>query len=786
MSTRRRRLAGGRAALVVAVTCSVLAPALAVPALASPPVPAAPAPSSAAPPVPVDPLPSSAAVPGDPEEEAAFPVEVLVTRLLPRAPQTRADAFQVAGSLTNRGAEPVRRLEVQLRVAERLRSRGQLAEADAEPAPGVPVVRVDLPPELELAPGASIPFDVRTTVGVLGLGEIGIYPLGVAVRGEVGQEKSTTPVGVAPTYVPWFPDGVPRPTRLAWLVPLMDVPLPPGSPKIPELLAPTGRLGQQLAAVQEGTRGACDPPAAIAPPRPSSRKARTPAPPRPPCRPVPVPVALGLDPQLLEAARVAATLPAAAAPSATPSPAPAAPPAPVDPAREAAASWLAALRQLASGSEVVGVPYADPDVVAITRGSAPLRPDLDVATVLGQNLLGELVGRAPLSQVAWPPSGQVTAAARDALAAAGARTLILDAAAVPASDQPATPTARRRLSPLVGAVDALVVDAPLVGLLRPQPGAPPGDRLAEQRWIVETAMIAAEGPSRPPRTLLAALPRRAAVDPDVLREVLLDTGRLPWLCPVTLSAAAAETATCPDEPPPVPSALPAEPTPSTGLLPVASGQPLSPTRIRALARLRGLAVQFVTNVLQPSPEREAIAERLLRTRLRAESAAWRQDTAGGTEALAAAREGVEALRDGVTVVPGKPRTLTSTSGTILVDVENRLDQPVRVGVRLSATAARLTTVGSPSQVILPRRRVQVRVDVQARTSGRFVVEAQLVDAANRPLGPPRELVLRSTGYGRSVLAVTFGGLAVLFGAAGYRIVRRALRSRRPAATTPGA
>ena len=71
------------------------------------------------------------------------------------------------------------------------------------------------------------------------------------------------------------------------------------------------------------------------------------------------------------------------------------------------------------------------------------------------------------------------------------------------------------------------------------------------RWIAETAMIAAEAPSVS-RTLVVAPARRGDVVAAVGANVLYDTGRLPWLCPVSLAAAAIGTESCAGEATPEP------------------------------------------------------------------------------------------------------------------------------------------------------------------------------------------------------------------------------------------
>jgi hypothetical protein len=75
----------------------------------------------------------------------------------------------------------------------------------------------------------------------------------------------------------------------------------------------------------------------------------------------------------------------------------------------------------------------------------------------------------------------------------------------------------------------------------------------------------------------------------------------------------------------------------------------------------------------------------------------------------------------------------------------------------------------------------VKADTQR--SGQFLVFVQLVDRSDGgglAFGkrPSAQIQVRSTRYGRLALGVTFAAGAVLFIAAGIRILRRATRRRR--------
>jgi hypothetical protein len=203
---------------------------------------------------------------------------------------------------------------------------------------------------------------------------------------------------------------------------------------------------------------------------------------------------------------------------------------------------------------------------------------------------------------------------------------------------------------------------------------------------------------------------------------------------------------------------------------------LAPSFVSAVADVRRDSDQFTEQVLTPDDEgAQAIRARLLRARGRAESTAWRTRPSGGRRMLDLLRDDVATLRSRVTLI-GQPALLTGREGTVQLVVQNSLDQPVNVGVRLDPTsAARLSSQDTELRVVPGQNTLPVSVRVEARTSGRFTARAGLVDASGQPFGETVELSVRSTEYGRVALAVTGAAAAVLFVAAGVRIVRRVLR-----------
>ncbi|HVE74380.1 MAG TPA: DUF6049 family protein [Mycobacteriales bacterium] len=709
------------------------------------------------------------------QDAAEAPVAVEVTTLAPRAPLLPSEPLQIAGRLVNNGLDSLEGLQVRLRVGDRpITSRSELALADTEPPAtsrrGTPVE----PVRTELGPGESTTFDVRMPVRLLRLHRLGVYPLVIEVRGRLRGESGLTGLGLAATFLPWFPDGPPAPTRIAWLWPLVDQPR--RAPRevmvddeLHSLVAPQGRLDRLLRAGVAGSKGACDPPA----------KAAEAAPPPPaavqPCRREAVPLTWAVDPDLLfSLAAMRSDYKIRRSDRETD----------LRPPSAAARKWIQTLRSALSegpsGTALLPLPYADPDVVALTRRGTGLRDDVAQARLLGRTVSNDILGRVPQSAVAWPPSGRLTGAALDAIVAGGSSAVVLDETALPPppGNTSQTPGARAEIFAVPGDVVGLVIDDTLSRLLAPPTTGWQGPRLAEQRWLVETAMIAAEAPSVS-RTLVVAPTRRADLVPAVAAAALMDTGRVPWLCPVPLDQVAAGTESCSSESAPAEPRLPQ----NRGELepPQDRDGELRESHLDRVQEVSARAEQFTGDVLKAgTQEAKGTGARLLRARARTESSAWRGAPADGRALLDLLEDDIDDLRGRVRLQTGRGvLTLTSNSGVLSVNVVNELDQVVTVGVRLEAdNEARLSTEEIPVVEVGPRLARQVDVRVQARTSGQFAVRAQLVDRDRREFGPATTLVVRSTAYGRVALAVTGLGAGVLLIAVGVRVARKALGRRR--------
>jgi hypothetical protein len=717
-----------------------------------------------------DPTPGATASPS-PNDDA--PAQIIVTKLAPRAPVDPDEFFQVRGLIINRGSETLHDLTVRLRRGDKLSSRSELATADHD-LPATPT-RVGRTPvralQQELAPGAKTEFDIRIRVSQLRMTgpRAGVYPLRVEARGSFGDSGAIDSLGNVTTYVPWFPDGPPHGRiRLAWLWPVVDQPRrAPREVMLDDELATSlsrgGRLDRMVRSAASGQKGGCDVPAEGPPTLPPR--------PRPtPCQGAAVPVTWAVDPdllftadalgspyQLLEGGKTRRSENTA-------------------PAR----SWVADLRAAVgvSTADVLSLPYADPDVVALTAPQNGLADEVPLLREQGKKETKRLLDKAPMTSVVWPPAGRLTRRSVESLTSGGATALVVDPIALPEPGEEPTRTPDAFVGQLptnTGQPAVLTIDPALSALLTPTYDDYPGDRVAEQRWLAETAMISAEAPSVS-RTILVAPPRRADLHTAVAADAIRDTGRLPWLCGVPLASVGDGTSSCVNEV----RGEPDDDVPSVELEPPRAGDAFLSARFLADVRAaRSDSSQFTDEVLAEPTSTEAVKTtgRLLRARARTVSSAWREHPAAGEQMLELWQDDLADLRHKVHLQVGSGVvTLTSSSGVISVNVVNELQQPVRVGVILSAgNRARLSTRETPVTLVPGEHATQINLKVTAQTSGQFPVTAQLVDREGRSFGDPRDLVVRSTQYGRVALAVTGLGAGVLLVAAGFRIVRRALR-----------
>ncbi|WP_299959278.1 DUF6049 family protein [uncultured Modestobacter sp.] len=729
--------------------------------------------------------PAAGAAPSDTDASAtdsvsAHPLRVTVSRLEPKT-VTPGAQIEVTGALVNDSSDTWTDLEVRLQRGDRIATRAGLADDVDDPGDATAATAPFRPVDGELAPGGSLPFSYTTTAEELRIGPDGVYPVLVNVNG-VRSGSGTERAGELWTHlVAQSPTPATR-TSVAWLWPLTDEPHRDAA----------GAFTDDDLATEVADGGRLDRAVEVLERIPEAPGGDGPA----------VPVTLAVDPALLEELAVMADGPYTAGGE-------------QGTGTEDAADLLDRLRAVAGEQDVAVLPYADVDGDALVAAGLPgvlartlpgtaegvARQPLDddgtaatspttepgdaagepapaaeetASTSAGAEVVREVLGVAPRTDLAWPVGGTVRADTLDVLQAGGAGTVVLaeqglteGGRAVGEDGDPAT--ARGTLTTAGGEVTALVADGRLADAVA---GATPDSgvgRLAEQRYLAElgalTTQLAERAPGTP-QTVLVVPPRLVDPDVDSVAAMITDSITQPWLAPV-----------------PVP-ALEAGPAAATGDL-VPGAELFLPTEgMAAIAESVRVRDDFAAAVDDPGTELAGYDAALAR----AASGQWRDDTDGFADAVAQLRETMTDLRQQVTLLAPVEGTysLASSSAPLILTVQNDLPFAVQVRLELSTRGAvGLTTEDIGVQTLPPLSRTPLEVPTQVRQSGGFAVTALLTTPGGVPLGEPVEMQVKSTVYGPITLGLTIGAAGLL----GLLFLRRGvlfLLKRRRGETTDDA
>ena len=662
------------------------------------------------------------------------PARVTITGLAPVA-LGASSSLSISGTVANTGLTSLTAVSVRLTLSTApLAQRRDLRKAtDAEGGYGsVPVYATTTSVTDTLVPGAKVDYRVSVEVEQLPLSVPGIYVIGIEAIG-------FGPAGYvildsSRTLIPYVPDDITA-VNIAWLWPLATTPgqAPDDvllGETIPRELAFGGRLDDLISAGQYS---------------PS--------------------LTWVVDPQVLQVAddmsdgylvdkggQVRAGTQA-----------------------DAAASWLERARVLLGipeetrrssprEREVWAMPYADPDADALT--SALLTTDLVRATTAAPEITQRQLERNPVGTLAWAAGGGLDQATIDVLASAGTRAIVVRDRAAPVTTDPGyTPSGFVDIEASGGRVRALTIDPGLLAALEMPQGNQATVLAARQRFLSELAYVALE-PTEESRYLVAAAASpRWSPNPRLLRALIASLRSTPWtrLVPVStilaLPAAPAERAFDPD---------------------AKRGRALGGDYIGRITGIQDDIESLRTVLVDPLP----VTAPLTSTLLRAESSAWRTRPREGGRLLDTIEASLATTAGRVYVVPRDNVVLSGDRGSVPVTVTNDLDQPVRVGLTVTADpAARLDAEPLAAVEIEAGRRASLEVPVRVIGGEALTVEVQLTDPAGNPFGAAVALELRTTAYSRAALWVAIAAAAVLVLLVVFDIVRRARGRRRP---KPGA
>ncbi|WP_433557408.1 DUF6049 family protein [Pseudonocardia xinjiangensis] len=720
----------------------------------------------------------------DPDGTAG-PLRLDLTQLTPRVVTTGGPrVLTLAGTLTNTGDQPIGDLVIRVQRGDPLGTEGAVRDAldgDASTDAVTPQF-TGLPGEL--APRGQMP--IRLTVPLRGapgtslaLGSTGVHELLVNVNGvpRDGQRArlaavrmllpvlSLPPSPDAAGSVPPPPAGPAIPFSL--LFPITDTPrlvaTVPGEPTLltdddlAASMAPGGRLGSLVSALTTN-----------APPGSSVRQA----------------TCLAIDPDLVKTASLMRAGYEVERPGGG-GPVPGS-------GAEVAGQWLDSLTAVAKGGCVIALPYADADLVALTRGGLG---ELATTTIQeGRQVLSDILHTTVVPGVTWPVGGVADDPALDRIGEADGRSLVLSADGVDQGrvqrHSGVVPIAGGNLPQFAVLTDPLLTRAATgpSSFTGPDPGrggavvstTPAGvvGPLSTQDLIGALTFRTEEAPdgAAAPGPLVLAPPHQWAVEgagADALLatvDQLLQAHRIVPRALDGVLAAGPPAGTAP--------LAPAYPLRAGGSEIPGSAVDIVGETARDIEDLSSAAVPRSGVGVSPDDAFDPLRLGLARP----VSAAWRGRPAAATAAATAGAGRVAELRASVRVLePPSPYSLGTSDAPILITVANGLPVTVEVHVEILPSAG-LRVAPIPPQQVPPLGRRQVRVSAEVTRSGQFIVQAAVRTPGGELLGPPSRLRVRSTAYGTITvwLTASAGGLLVVLA------VRRVLRRvRGEPGRTPG-
>jgi Family of unknown function (DUF6049) len=673
-------------------------------------------------------------------------VSVTIDSMSPRY-ATPGATVSVTGTVSNGTAQPEAGLQIQLLTSStpfptRDQMDGYLSQGNdgGLVAAGTPfTLAVSLAPETTVQWRAS--FNVTTS----GITTFGVYPVAAQVSDPDGNVLASDQ-----TLLPFWSGrqaaGLQRPLAIGWVWPLIDQPHHEvcAAPAAGDLLtnndlaaslAPTGRLSALLAAGQAN---------------PDARLTW-----------VIDPALLGDVAMMTHPYQVDLSSECAGAST--------------QPASRAATAWLSALRTITSGEPTVLTPYADVDVAALIHGG--LNADLTSAYTTGYAVAEQVLHRSFTPSIAVPAGGTANLSVLTTLATAEhISTVVLDGSEMPPSDttvfEPDDAITSIR-TPAGTTTNVLLADPVLTSVLRAgnagSGALPPGTQFAvSQRFLAETAMIAAEAPNSA-RSIVVAPPSGWSPSAALADQLLSETAHAPWLAPTALGGLAKTRDTY--------ASVARQPPPSTQ----ASPGELSSGYLSLVSSVDAALGVYKSMLYRPAP---SYLQSLDEERAATESSAWRGGGAGGGAALAGSLSTYltgEERKVQIVVSPQVP--MGGASGQIPVSIRNGGNKAIEVELHASADnspdrPSRLTFGQSRTVVMVPpQQAVTARLQVSSAPIGSTLIRLSLTSANGTPLAfADKSFIVLSTRYGRAILFLIGAAIGVLVLTSGYRAVRRWLNA----------
>ncbi len=452
--------------------------------------------------------------PGQPAQSGR--VSIVIDSMTPQTAKP-GSTVTVAGTVTNGTSQTKAGLDVQLWTSPtRFQTRDEM-DGYVSQGTGASLEEVgDRSLAASLRPGATVQWHASFQVNTVGMDQFGVYPVSAQLDDGEGDV-----LGVDQTLLPFWPGqqaaGLERPLDIAWVWPLVDQPHHQvcsalTSNDLTTSLAPGGRLSALLGAGQAN---------------PGAH------------------VTWVVDPALLsDVNTMTKPYQVASGPGCS---------AVNELASKAAKTWLDTLRGITAGQTPVITPYANVDVSALVHSG--LAPDITSAYSMGYAVADSVLHGSFGPTIAVPAGGTADLSVLTNLATAQH----IGAAVLDSSEMPPANSAGFEPDDAVTSIRTpsgvnmtiLLADHVLTGVLAAGDTSsgvlPPNTQFSvTQRFLAETAMIAAELPSTD-RSIVVDPPENWSPSATLASDLLSQTASTPWLSPTALGSlsAAPRTASAP-------------------------------------------------------------------------------------------------------------------------------------------------------------------------------------------------------------------------------------------------
>jgi hypothetical protein len=676
--------------------------------------------------------------PGQPAQ--AGRVSIVIDSMTPQTAKP-GSTVTVAGTVTNGTGQTKAGLQVQLWTSPaRFQTRDEM-DGYVSQGTGANLEQAGNPFFLtaSLRPGATVQWHASFQVNAMGLDQFGVYP----VSAQLGDGEGDV-LGVDQTLLPFWPGQqaatLERPLDIAWVWPLVDQPhhqvcTALTSNDLTTSLAPGGRLSALLGAGQAN---------------PGAH------------------VTWVVDPALLsDVNTMTKPYQVASGPGCS---------GPVnEPASKAAQTWLGTLRGITAGQPPVLTPYADVDVSALVHNG--LSPDITSAYTMGYAVADSLLHGSSGPKIAVPAGGTADLSVLTNLATAQhIGTAVLDSNEIPPANsavfEPDDAVTSIRTPSGVN-MTILLADHVLTGVLasgNTSSGVLPLSTqfAVTQRFLAETAMIAAEAPDSD-RSIVVEPPQDWSPSATLASDLLSETASTPWLSPTALGSLAG----APDsdrgiarQPPPASKDSPGELT--SGYLSTVTDT--------------GLALGVYQDLLYlPSG---AYVQGLRQALTATESSAWRGRAAGqGLKLAGKLSRFMSGEESQIKIIAAQQVPMGGSSGLVPLSIRNGSQHAiqVRLNTRVVAVPDRTSqlSIGHFQSLITiqPQLAPTVRLPVNSAPIGPTAIQLTLTTVHGKSLSlPVTSLTVESTRYGRAILFLIGAAIGVLVLTSVFRGVRRRMRA----------